>query len=179
MREGFRVKPLILEQANPWKLHFSHNFFTFLINRIAVRGLNDGFVKWCLAHNKQDDLYDISGSTNRNDKPRLRLAALDVSHSQRNQVSLKEYCTLPVPVSSILFNPGPRKLPFLKLPPLVVKKTVYIFMSSSWCILIYSILHCWPFTLSWNSLALFSAFFFFFFFNLYTGAFRGPLRPYT
>lgn len=45
-------------------------------------------------------------------------------------------------------------------------RTVYIFMSSPWCILVYSILHCWPLTLSWNSLALFSAFFFFF--NLYS-----------
>ena len=44
MREGFRVKPLILEQANPWKLHFSHNLFAFLINRIAVRGLNEMMV---------------------------------------------------------------------------------------------------------------------------------------
>ena len=40
MLEGLRVKSLNSEQVNPWKLHFSHNFFTFLINRIAVRGLN-------------------------------------------------------------------------------------------------------------------------------------------
>ena len=35
--------------------------------------------------------------------------------------------------------------------------------AASWGILVYSILHCWPLTLSWNSLASFSAFFFFFF----------------
>ena len=44
MLEGFRVKSLNLEQVNPWKLHFSHNFFTFLIKRIAVRGLNEMMV---------------------------------------------------------------------------------------------------------------------------------------
>lgn len=44
MLEGFRVKLLNLEQVNPWKPHFSHNFFTFLINRIAVRGQNEMIV---------------------------------------------------------------------------------------------------------------------------------------
>ena len=44
MLEGFRVKSLNLEQVNPWKLHFSHNFFTFLIKRITVRGLNEMMV---------------------------------------------------------------------------------------------------------------------------------------